>query len=163
MLRAAHGAPLVEWPGFQMIPGGSRVFVAMSSQPVVTESRPRLQQVVYHLAGARVVLSNNRRPLITEAFETPVARATLRSVGHGVDLVIDLRAPAEPRMTQQIGSGGLSYLFVDFTPWTSPTIPRLRLPNIEVNSGVGPIPPPVPQGIPVMPSVQETERPPGIH
>ena len=120
--------PVVAWPGFQMVPGGSRLFVAMTRPAVVTESRTPLQRV-FHIAGGRIALSNNRRPLITEAFDTPMVRATLRNVRGGVDLVVQMRAEVEHRMSQEVGPQGLNFVFVDFPPFQAPDTLRLRLPS----------------------------------
>lgn len=120
--------PVVAWPGFQVVPGGSRVFVAMTRPGVVTESRSALQRV-FHIAGGRVALSNNRRPLITEAFDTPMARAFLRPVRGGVELVVQMRAEVEHRMSQEVGPQGLNFVYVDFPPFQAPQTLRLRLPN----------------------------------
>ncbi len=160
--RGARSVPVVTWPGFQMVPNGSRIFLAMTAQPVVTVTRPAAHQVVYHLESARVFLSNNRRPLITESFETPVQRTFLRTRGRGVDLVIELRADAEPRMSQESGAQGLSYLFVDLPPWSSPNIPRLDMPGLHIESDTGAQPRPPPPGPSVMPRMDETERPPPV-
>jgi hypothetical protein len=165
--------PVVAWPGFQMQPGGSRVFIAMTRPAVVTETRTPLQRV-FHIAGGRVALSNNRRPLITEAFDTPAARAFLRPVRGGVDLVVNVRAEVEHRMSQEVGAQGLNFVYVDFPPFQAPETLRLRLPNgaiqqIEVGAPVttnavvprereptltGP-------GVVITPGV-ENERPPGM-
>ncbi len=133
-------APLVAWPGFQMVPGGSRVFVAMTRPGVVTETRTPLTRV-FHIAGGRVGLSNNRRPLITEAFDTPVTRAFLRSVRGGVDLVVQVRAEVDHRMSQESGPQGLHFVYIDFPPFQAPETMRLRLPSgamqqVEVGSPV---------------------------
>jgi hypothetical protein len=136
----AMRAPVVAWPGFQMQPGGSRVFVAMTRPAVITETRTPLQRV-FHIAGGRVALSNNRRPLITEAFDTPAIRAFLHPVRGGVDLVVIVRAEVEHRMSQEVGPQGLNFVYVDFPPFQAPETLRLRLPNgavqqIEVGAPV---------------------------
>lgn len=129
MARAGRTrVPVAAWPGFQMQPGGSRVFVAMTMPGVVTESRNGLQRVV-HIAGGRIALSNNRRPLITEAFATPLGRAYLRQVRGGIDLVLDLRADVEHRTSQEVGPQGLNFLYVDFPPFAAPDVIRLQLPH----------------------------------
>ncbi|MDB4927724.1 MAG: hypothetical protein JWM10_208 [Myxococcaceae bacterium] len=141
MARAGNArVPVVAWPGFQMQPGGSRVFVAMTRPAVVTETRTPLQRV-FHIAGGRVGLSNNRRPLITEAFDTPAVRAFLRPVRGGVDLVINVRAEVEHRTSQEVGPQGLNFVYVDFPPFQAPDTLRLRLPSgaiqqIEVGAPV---------------------------
>lgn len=120
--------PVVAWPGFQMVPGGSRLFVAMTRPAVITESRGPLQRV-FHIAAGRVALSNNRRPLITEAFDTPMARAFLRPSRGGVDLVLQMRVEVEHRMSQEVGPQGLHFITVDFPPFQAPETLRLRLPS----------------------------------
>lgn len=165
--------PVVAWPGFQMMPGGSRVFVAMTRPAVVTETRGPLQRV-FHITGGRIHLSNNRRPLITEAFDTPMARAFLRPVRGGVDLVVQMRAEVEHRMSQEVGPGGLNFIFIDFPPFQGPATLRLTLPNgavqqVEVGAPVttNAVVPREPEprltgpGVVIQPGV-ENERPPGM-
>ena len=125
--------PVVAWPGFQMLPGGSRVFVAMTRPGAVTESRSNLQRV-FHITGARVALSNNRRPLITESVATPLRRAFRRTSRGGVDLVLQLRAETEARTSQDAGPQGLSFLYVDFPPFAPPDALQLELPNGRTQS-----------------------------
>jgi len=132
--------PVAAWPGFQMQPGGSRVFVAMTQPAVVTETRTAGQRVV-RIAGGRIALSNNRRPLITEAFGTPLNRAYLRQVRGGIELVLDVRAEVDHRTSQEVGPQGLHFLYVDFPPFAAPETMRLHLPNgrmqqIEVGAPV---------------------------
>lgn len=119
MARLARDRVVVAWPGFQVTPEGSRIFVAVTAQPtIVTERAPG--RWIYRLQNAVVLLRNNRRPLETEAFDTPVRRAWLRQRGRDVELVIELRADAEPRMTHQSDGTGLQYVFIDFPRWTPP-------------------------------------------
>jgi hypothetical protein len=165
--------PVVAWPGFQMVPGGSRVFVAMTRPAVITESRGPLLRT-FHITGGRVALSNNRRHLITEAFDTPMGRAFLRPVRGGVDLVVQMRAEVEHRMSQEVGPQGLNFVYVDFPPFQAPDTVRLHLPNgaiqqIEVGAPITtnavvprePGPRLTGPGVVISPSV-ENERPPGM-
>jgi hypothetical protein len=164
--------PVVAWPGFQMVPGGSRVFVAMTRPAVVTETRTPLTRV-FHIAGGRIALSNNRRPLITEAFDTPVMRAFLRSSRGGIDLVVQVRAEVEHRMSQEVGPQGLQFVYVDFPPFQAPETMRLHLPSgavqqIEVGAPVTtnavvprePAPRLTGPGVVMQPGMDE--RPPGM-
>jgi hypothetical protein len=117
--RQEQGRIVVAWPGFQASPRGSRIFLAVTAQPtIVTQHAPG--RLVYRLQNAVVPVRNNRRPLETGAFETPVERAYLRQRGRDVELVIELRAPVEPTLTQQADSAGLQYVFLDFPRWTPP-------------------------------------------
>ena len=120
--------PVVAWPGFQMVPSGSRVFVAMTRPAVITETRGPLLRT-FHITGGHIALSNNRRPLITEAFDTPMGRAFLRPVRGGIDLVVQMRAEVEHRMSQEVGPQGLNFVYVDFPPFQAPETLRLHLPR----------------------------------
>jgi len=121
--------PVVAWPGFQMVPGGSRLFLATTRPLTVLESTPRPMERVLHLDRARVVRSNHRRPLETVAFETPLVRAILRPSRGGLDLVMTLRAETALRTTQEPGNDGLSFLFVDFPAFALPEVARIQMPN----------------------------------
>lgn len=127
-IRSPRNIPVVAWPGFQMVPGGSRIFLASTSQPTITTTRPSPRVLVYRLERARIALFNNRRPLLTESFETPATRSFLRTVRGAVELVIELRADVEPRVSQEDGPPGLHFLYVDLPPWTG-EVPRLFLPG----------------------------------
>lgn len=157
------GNPIVAWPGFQMTPTGSRVFVAMTTSPVVSTSNPAALVQVFHLAHARIFLSNNRRPLITESFATPLRRASLRPSRGGVDLVLELRAPIQPSTHTETGPHGLQFLYIDLPPYQSPELVRLQLPN-----GQTVVTPdhnlPASNAAPTQPSTPgvDTERPPPV-
>jgi hypothetical protein len=120
--RAAHyppGRAVVAWSGFQMIPQGSRIFLLVTASTHVQVQRSP-GRILYRFANATVPDRNNRRPLETQAFETPVRRAQLSQRGRDVELVIELRAEAEPQVSQQPGSNGLEFVFLDFPHWTAP-------------------------------------------
>jgi hypothetical protein len=171
--RAGAVVPVVAWPGFQVVPGGSRVFLAVTAQPVITEASRSPRQRVYHIERGRILLSNNRRPLVTEAFNTPLARAWLRPAGRGVDLVLELRADADPTIAQEAGPQGFQVVYVNLPPWQAPEIARVILPNgAAVSVTADPRATPVPGGAPGAPAVTpvvapargpmiDNERPPG--
>ena len=124
-----HAHPLVAWPGFQMVPGGSRLFVVLTSAQPVGEAQRAGRTRVYHIAGSRILLSNNRRPLITEAFNTPVSRAFLRPARGGTDLVVELRADVEPSLAQETSTQGYHFVFLNFPSFQAPEIARIVLPS----------------------------------
>jgi hypothetical protein len=91
-LRNAHGRTVVAWPGFQITPNGSRVFLAVTSQVALAPQPARAPgRVVYRVLNSIVPVRNNRRALETEAFSTPLRRAYLRPHGRDVDLVLEMR------------------------------------------------------------------------
>ncbi len=117
--RGRRNRPAVAWPGFQMTPQGSRVFLAVTHSPSFTPvNEPG--RLVYRLANAVIPLSNNRRVLETGAFSTPVTRAFLRSRGRDAELVIELRASSLPNVSQHDGPEGVTFVMLDFPQWTPP-------------------------------------------
>jgi hypothetical protein len=124
--RRAGSRPVVAWPGFQMTPNGSRVFIATTRPVAIGPAQHTPGRWTYVISGAYIPLSNNRRPLVTQAFETPVDRAYVRQHGHDAEIVIEMQGDSQPQMSQQNdGGGGLSYIFFDFPRWTPPNhVPR---------------------------------------
>lgn len=169
--RRPGGATRVAWPGFQMVPGGSRLFVVLTSPQPVGEATRSGRTRVFRIPSSSILLSNNRRALITEAFPTPVSRAFLRPARGGTDLVVELRADVEPTISQETSSQGFHYVFLNFPTFSSPELARIQLPSGAVLSVQEPVTAP---RAPVAPSPQvqigtpqgrpgtDTERPPGV-
>jgi len=89
--------PIATYPGFRMLDGGgSRVSVALSKKVTVTEHKAE-GKLTYRIQGMQVPTRNNRRPLLTTFFTTPVSRIELVERDGDVDLVIDLRAATTPQ------------------------------------------------------------------
>lgn len=105
---------LMTWPGFQMRPGGgSRVFLQTSRKPKFETSRKPGRFVVL-LEKTRVHLRNNRRPLETRYFNTPVTRVKVKKRGKDLAIVLELRAEVRPKVTTKADpKGPFHYLFVD--------------------------------------------------
>lgn len=171
-VRRTMRDPVVAWPGFQMVPGGSRLFLATTRPVTVTESTPRPMVRVLHIDHAQILRSNSRRPLETVAFATPLVQAVLRPVRGGLDLIMTMRADVAPRTTQEPAANGLSMVFVDFPSYALPEVARIRDAagnTIVVGTNTAPAsnaPPtsaaPPSQATPVRPQEMDTERPPGI-
>lgn len=109
---------LMTWPGFQMLPdGGSRVFVQLTQKPLF-ETRDEADRFVILLDRTGVHLRNNRRPLETRHFNTPVRRVRVRGRPEGkVAVILELRAAAPPEVHVKAGADGrFHYLMVDFPP-----------------------------------------------
>jgi hypothetical protein len=91
----ASGGPIAMSPGFAMLQGGkSRIFVEVSKKVDVTEHKVQ-GRVIYRIKGASVPLRNNRLPLLTGFFPTPVMEARLVEQDNDVALVIDLRQASD--------------------------------------------------------------------
>jgi len=165
--RRPRVGALVAWPGFQMVPGGSRVFVVLTTvQPVADAGRSGRTRV-FHIPGARISLSNNRRPLLTEAFNTPVSRAFLRPARGGTDLVMELRADVEPSVSQDTNTQGYHFVYFTFPSFVAPEQTRIVATSGDMNPAVRPAvvapvgpTPAVVVGAPRPGS--DMERPPGV-
>ena len=86
----------VNVPGFRMTrTGETKIFVQIHGKPEVRQYATRAG-VTYVLSDCRVPVYNNRHPLMTQYFNTPVSDARLRQHRKDVHLQIDLRAPSSP-------------------------------------------------------------------
>jgi hypothetical protein len=116
------------FPGFRLLPGGgSRIYVEITKNVGVEERRVN-GAIVYTLRGAQVLSRNNKNPLITTHFATPVARARLVPSGTDVDLVIDLRKAAPATHQVVAGDNATARLEIDFPPGDYPLVPGLYEP-----------------------------------
>lgn len=116
--RAAQPArAVVNQPGFRMTSSGAtRIYLQVHGTPKVHQYETR-SGLTYVLSDARVPVQNNRHPLMTQYFNTPVADAQLRQVKDNVHLRIDLRAPASPQARFiELVPGKVVVLEVTFPP-----------------------------------------------
>ena len=123
-VEALKGKPgtWVTWPGFLMrSDGGSRIFIQTTGS-VSYRIKRKKNQVILILKKAKVHLSNNRNPLVTTHFNTPLKRAYIKRSRKGLDLVMNLKVKASPQISQTTDPDGYHYLFVDFSPGDYPKI-----------------------------------------
>jgi hypothetical protein len=103
------------WLGFQPLADGrSRFFVQLTSQVEVQIASSRSGQYVVILQNVRVAGRNNRRPLETDLFNTPVKRAYLRQKKKDTEIVFELKSATIPVITNQPGAGGFYFIVFDF-------------------------------------------------
>lgn len=107
-------APVVTWPGFQMLPDGRSRFFVQSTAPLRHDVEASAGRVVVLLRSARLHLRTNRLPLETRWFDTPVERARLVRRGRDLALVMELRGAATPSVRTQASPDGYHFLFVEF-------------------------------------------------
>jgi len=121
---------VITWPGFQVAGQGSRIFIQTSRPVSVQESRGP-SRLIYRLPNSVISTRNNRNPLVTSHFNTPVATAFLRRAGRDVELVIVLRAEVSPSVTNSPGDNGLQFVFIDFPAgnWLPDGPPPIAEPN----------------------------------
>jgi hypothetical protein len=114
--KAGSTPPAITWPGFQMRPdGSSRVFVQITTQVDVSAALVD-GKVIVDFGNVAIAGSNNRRPLVTKFFNTPVTSVEVKRANKRTTLVLTMRAPIEPRVSQEQASSGFHFVYVDFPP-----------------------------------------------
>ena len=110
---------VITWPGFQMQPdGSSRVFL-QSTAPLATQAAMANDRLlVVDLGDAGIAGPNNRRPLYTSYFNTPVTRVEIKRTKKRVTLELTLRAPVQPRISSEQAKSGYYFVYIDFPPGT---------------------------------------------
>ncbi|MCP4604290.1 MAG: hypothetical protein GY847_27845 [Proteobacteria bacterium] len=110
----------VTWPGFFMLEDGGSRFFLQTTVSVDYTTEKKKKRLILKLKNTKVYLSNNRNPLVTEHFNTPVTRIYLKKRRKRVDLVIELKVDSSPQITQTVDQDGYHYLFIDFPPGDYP-------------------------------------------
>lgn len=113
--RSEHTGPVATMPGFTMRPDGTSViFVDLTAAPQVEEHAGK-GFVTYVLKDTQVDRANNKNPLETAFYDTPVLRARLRGIPKEDDaeLQIELRADVKPTFKVSTEKG-VSRLEVNF-------------------------------------------------
>lgn len=126
---------IVTWPGFQpSADGSSRFFVQTTGSVAATVSRSEGRvEIVFPNCGTH--LSNSRRWLETQYFETPVLRARLERRGRDMVLVMHMRADVTPTLTSGMGENGYFFTYVEFA--AGHYLPDAPPPPIEPRGSVG--------------------------
>ncbi len=93
--RLPSGACWLTWPGFQLTPRGSRVFLQFTERRE-PEIRTRGRTLELFFPNCRVYRRNNARTLVTRYFATPVLSVRARNRRKGVLVTIRLRRAAHP-------------------------------------------------------------------
>lgn len=120
-LKGKEGTWVV-WPGFFIrSDGGSRVFLQTT---VSVEYRliDKGDKLSLELKDAHIFLSNNRNPLVTTHFNTPLMRAYLKEGKGGTELILELKIKQTPTITQSVDDDGYHYMFIDFPPGKYPIV-----------------------------------------
>ena len=130
------GRVWVTWPGMDVRSGaGSRFFVQVSGG-VRTETHVEEGRVVIMLRNARVHLSNNRNPLESRFFNTPVSRAFLERRGRNVAFVMELRANVQPQVEVREAGNGYRFVVASFAAGNFVEQPAVTAPAAApANSG----------------------------
>jgi len=92
---------------------GSRFFVQVSGD-VRMETHREEGRIVVLIRNARIHLANNRNPLESRFFNTPVVRAYLERRGRNVAFVMDLRADVQPQVEIREAAGDYRFIVASF-------------------------------------------------
>ena len=135
--KAGTTPTAITWPGFQMQPdGSSRVFVQTTSQVDVSAALVD-GKVVVDFGNVAVPSQNNRRPLVTKYFNTPVTLVEVKRAKKRTTLVLTMRAPVEPRLSHERAESGFHFVYIDFPAGS-------YLPVAAPPPASSPVPPPDP-------------------
>jgi hypothetical protein len=88
------GAPVVNYPAFEVLRDGSSVVSIQVRGPVQVTEQKVEGRIVYALSGITVPEKVNRLPLVTQYFPTQVTSVMIEQTPTGANVVIDLREPA---------------------------------------------------------------------
>jgi hypothetical protein len=118
-LPSAPGdAPVVTWPGFQVLADGStRVFVQTSIEVKPELKRDGETRWLVLLPGVTLPSGNARLPLDTQYFNTPVKTTRIKPHGKsGVAVVLELRTKSVPKVRTEQASNGYFFTYIEFEP-----------------------------------------------
>lgn len=110
------GRAAITFTGFHVFKdGSSRIFLELTRSVSVQVKRAGTE-VVYTLEDTRIPVRNNKNPLITKEFFSPVIKAVLASDGADAKLTVTLReaVPTQHRMVRH--ANGEATLHIDIAP-----------------------------------------------
>lgn len=118
-LPSAPGdAPVVTWPGFQVLADGStRVFVQTSIEVKPELKRDGESRWLVLLPGVSLPNGNARLPLDTQYFNTPVKTTRIKPHGkQGVAVILELRTKSVPKVRTERAPNGYFFTYIEFEP-----------------------------------------------
>jgi hypothetical protein len=104
---------VLTWTGFERGEASSRVFFQLSAS-VDPEISVEGTRVFIKLPRTSISIRNNRRPLITKYFKTPINQIKLNRTGKDVLAVLELRWEATPIWHFEVGQNGYQVLVIEF-------------------------------------------------
>ena len=133
--------PVAEWPGFRITDdGGSEVMVELSMATAAPTEHRAAGTITYAFPGAVVTKRNNKNPLLTIHFNTPVLDARLVPTKGELHLVVELRpgldlAPVSGM--RPATEGTKQQFFLKFPPgnYLPPTDDDVKTPNAKSEQG----------------------------
>lgn len=99
--------------------GGAGEIVIQTSGEVELEARNDGAQPLFVLKRCRALRPNDRRPLDTRFFDSPVTGVTLRRRGADLQISVSLRAQSTTSPRKEHGPGNTWYWILSFPPGTT--------------------------------------------
>ncbi len=112
-LKSMEGS-WITWPGFMMkTDGGSRIFL-QTTDPLKFTKKISGKKIVITFKKTQIYLSNNKNPLVTKNFNTPLLRASLKKHRKHAQLILQLKQKTDINIMQVSIEDGYNYIFIDF-------------------------------------------------
>ena len=99
--------------GFRLTKDGGSEIVIQTSAEVTLEERSTAAGSVFVVKNCRVQRSNDRRPLDTRFFDSPVTGVTLKEHGGDLEINVALRGSATATPHKEHGPGNSWYWILD--------------------------------------------------
>ena len=99
--------------GFRLTKDGGSEIVIQTSAEVTLEERSTATGSVFVVKNCRVQRSNDRRPLDTRFFDSPVTGVTLKEHGGDLEISVALRGAATATPRKERGPGNSWYWILD--------------------------------------------------
>ncbi|MBN2802899.1 MAG: hypothetical protein JXR91_07380 [Deltaproteobacteria bacterium] len=112
-LKSLEGA-YITWPGFSMQKDGSSRIFLQTTQNLEYSQKNSKKNITITFKDTKIFLPNNKNPLITTHFNTPMDRAYLKKHKKNVQLVLKLKVASEVTISQVQIEDGYNYVFIDF-------------------------------------------------
>ena len=100
---------------FRVTRGGGEI-VLQTSAELTLETRGDSSSTSFVLKGCRILRSNDRRPLDTRFFDSPVTGVTIRERGPDVEIDVSVRGQSVATSHQERGPGRTWYWVLTFAP-----------------------------------------------
>jgi len=112
-LRYKNGA-WVTWPGFLMLEDGSSRLFLQTTGPLKIKTLEKKGELHIVLKKTKIYLSNNKNPLVTKFFNTPIETARLKKSGKNAVLIVTWKEKTPYKLSQTTDEDGYHYIFIDF-------------------------------------------------
>ena len=103
----------------------------LTTSAVSPQTESAAGQFVRTFANCGVAGANNRLPLETRFFNTPVTRVEVKEERGAVKIVMTLRAGVQPRVSSEAASSGFFFVYIDFPAGNYVDVPKPAEPKAQ--------------------------------